>query len=47
MSLVRSSPDNTFEEKFNWENAPCFDAYGLQDVANIEKESVVEKLQNN
>ena len=40
-------PDNTFGEGFNWENAPWFDANGLQDVAKIEKESVVEKLQNN
>jgi len=42
-----SAPDNTFGEGFNWENAPWFDANGLQDVAKIEKESVVEKLQNN
>ena len=42
-----ASPDNTFGEGFNWENAPWFDANGLQDVAKIEKESVVEKLQNN
>ena len=41
-----AAPDNTFGEGFNWENAPWFDANGLQDVANIEKESVVEKLQN-
>jgi hypothetical protein len=42
-----SAPDNTFGEGFNWENAPWFDANGLKDVAKIEKESVVEKLQNN
>ena len=42
-----SAPDNTFGDGFNWENAPWFDANGLQDVAKIEKESVVEKLQNN
>jgi len=42
-----AAPDNTFGEGFNWENAPWFDANGLQDVAKIEKESVVEKLQNN
>ena len=41
------APDNTFGEGFNWETAPWFDANGLQDVAKIEKESVVEKLQNN
>ena len=42
-----AAPDNTFGEGFNWKNAPWFDAYGLQDVAKIEKESVVEKLQYN
>ena len=41
-----AAPDNTFGEGFNWENAPWFDANGLQDIAKIEKESVVEKLQN-
>ena len=42
-----AAPDNTYGEGFNWENASWFDANGLQDVAKIEKESVVEKLQNN
>ena len=42
-----AAPDNTFGEGFNWENAPWFDANGLQDVAKTERESVVEKLQNN
>ena len=42
-----AAPDNTFGEGFNWENALWFDAYGLQDVAKTEKESVVKKLQNN
>ena len=41
------APDNTFGEGFDWESAPWFDANGLQDVARIEKESVVEKLQYN
>ena len=41
------APDNTFGQGFNWENAPWFDAYGLQDVSKIEIESVVKKLQNN
>ena len=41
-----AAPDNTFEEGFNWEKAPQLDANGLQDVIKIEKESVVEKLQN-
>ena len=27
-----AAPDNTFGEGFNWENAPWFDANGLQDV---------------
>ena len=26
-----AAPDNTFGEGFNWENAPWFDANGLQD----------------
>ena len=39
--------DNTFGEGFDWESAPWFDANGLQDVAKIDKKSVVEKLQNN
>ncbi len=42
-----ASPDNTFGEGFDWEEAPWFDANGLHDVAKISKESVVEKLQNN
>ena len=42
-----AAPDNTFGEGFDWESAPWFDANGLQDVAKIEKESVVEKLQKN
>ena len=39
------SPDNTFGEGFDWEKAPWFDVNGLNDVARIEKETVVEKLQ--
>ena len=41
-----AAPDNSFGEGFNWASAPWFDANGLQDVARIEKETVVEKLQN-
>ena len=41
-----ASPDNTFGEGFDWDNAPWFDANGLQDISRIEKETVVEKLQN-
>ena len=47
MPLVHCPPDNIFGEGFNWEKAPWFDANGLQNVAKIEKVSVVEKLQNN
>ena len=39
------SPDNTFGEGFDWENAPWFDINGLKDVAPVQKETVMEKLQ--
>mgnify|MGYP004177232559 CR=1 FL=1 len=39
------SPDNTFGEGFDWEEAPWFDANGLNDIAPMGKETVVEKLQ--
>ena len=39
------APDNTFGEGFDWEEAPWFDATGLNDVAPIQAKSVVEKLQ--
>jgi len=39
------SPDNTFGEGFDWEEAPWFDATGLNDVAPMQKETVVQKLQ--
>ena len=42
-----AAPDNTFGDGFDWEKAPWFDANGLHDVAQIEKESVLEKLQRN
>ena len=38
--------DNTFGEGFDWENAPWFDANGLNDVSPIQKESVVTQLQH-
>ena len=41
-----TSPDNTFGEGFDWANAPWFDANGLSDVPSIQKETVIEKLQN-
>ena len=41
-----ATSDNTFGEEFDWEIAPRFNANGLKDVARIEKETVVEKLQN-
>ena len=40
------SPDNTFGEGFDWEQAPWFDANGLMDVPKIEVKSAVEKLQD-
>ena len=40
------APDNTFGEGFDWENAPWFDANGLNDVAPMQEVSVVQKLQN-
>ena len=40
------SPDNTFGEGFDWENAPWFDATGLNDVPSIQIKSAVEKLQD-
>ena len=39
-------PDNTFGEGFNWSDAPWFDAYGLKDIAAINKSTVLEELQN-
>ena len=42
-----AAPNNTFGEGFNLENAPWFDTNELKEVAEIEKESVMEKLQNN
>ena len=41
-----AAPDNTFGDGFDWENAPWFDANGLQDVPSISKLSAIEKLQN-
>ena len=40
------APDHTFGEGFDWEEAPWFDANGLNDVAPMQKETVVQKLQN-
>jgi len=39
------SPDNTFGEGFDWEEAPWFDANGLYDIAPMQAKTVVEKLQ--
>lgn len=39
------SPDNTYGEGFDWSNAPWFDVNGLNDIAQTERETVVEKLQ--
>ena len=40
------APDNTFGEGFSWEDAPWFDANGLNDVAPMQEVSVVQQLQN-
>ena len=40
------APDNTFGEGFSWEDAPWFDANGLNDVAPMRASSVVQQLQN-
>ena len=39
------APDNTFGEGFSWEEAPWFDANGLNDIAPMQEVSVVQKLQ--
>ena len=39
------SPDNTYGKGFDWSNAPWFDVNGLNDIAQTESETVVEKLQ--
>ena len=39
------SPDNTFGEGFDWEEAPWFDANGLNDIAPMQAKTVVQKLQ--
>ena len=39
------SPDNTFGEGFDWEDAPWFDANGLNDIAPMQVKTVVERLQ--
>ena len=39
------APDNTFGEGFSWEEAPWFDANGLNDIAPMQASTVVEKLQ--
>ena len=35
------SPDNTFGEGFDWEEAPWFDANGLNDIAPMQAKTVV------
>ena len=37
--------DNTFGEGFDWENAPWFDANGLNDVSAMQASTVVQRLQ--
>ena len=38
--------DNTFGEGFDWETAPWYNAEGLNDIAPIQKQTVVQKLQD-
>ena len=40
------APDNTFGKGFNWATAPWFDANGLNDIAKISPETILEKLQS-
>ena len=40
------SPEKTFGKGFDWATASWFDANGLNDVAKISSETVVEKLQS-
>tara|TARA_Y100000589_G_scaffold315102_1_gene338219 strand:- start:3313 stop:3561 length:249 start_codon:yes stop_codon:yes gene_type:complete len=39
------SPDNTFGEGFNWENATWLSANGLYDIPKNSTKTLVEKLQ--
>ena len=41
-----ANADNTFGEGFDWESAPWYSVEGLNDVAPISKQTVVEKLQD-
>ena len=40
-----AAPDNTFGEGFDWQNAPWFNANGLNDVPSIKKETAIQRLQ--
>ena len=41
-----ANADNTFGDGFDWESAPWYSIEGLKDVAPIQKQTVVEKLQD-
>ena len=41
-----ANADNTFGEGFDWESAPWYSIEGLKAVAPIQKQTVVEKLQD-
>ena len=41
-----AAPDNTFGEGFDWQNAPWFNANGLNDVPSIKKETAIQRLQS-
>ena len=41
-----ANADNTFGEGVDWERAPWYNAEGLNDIAPIQKQTVVQKLQD-
>ena len=41
-----ANADNTFGDGFDWESAPWYSVEGLNDVAPIQKETVVQRLQD-
>ena len=47
VSLVCYVSRQYLGEGFDWEDAPWFDANGLNDVAPMQAKTVVQKLQNN
>ena len=41
-----AAPDNTFGEGFDWNNAPWFNANGLNDIPSIKKDTAMQRLQD-